>query len=206
MLCDQCHWHKNEKPLKGCDFCIRLGFPEDILCSFVRNNCEDKGLLECKAYRPKLSLTSSRQQSSAIIKGEETNHNILTDKDKYFIALSKQKLKSNEDEVYFSLQFHVCLITKKRNMVFSNENDFIEEIANIFKNIEASFKDTQIEVLHVHSDHIHLYVNTTPDYAFDDIADKIISISEKEIFTTFPKIINQFNSIWETGYFAETIG
>ena len=206
MLCDQCHWHKNEKPLKGCDFCIRLDFSEDILCSFVRNNCEDKGLLECKAYRPKLSLTSSRQQSSAIIKGEEIDHNVLTDKDKYLISLSKQKLKLNEDEVYFSLQFHVCLITKKRNMVFSNENDFIEEIANIFKKIETFFKDTQIEVLHLHFDHIHLYVNTTPDYAFDDIADKIISISEKEIRATFPEIIDESNSIWEAGYFAETIG
>ncbi len=206
MLCDQCHWHENEKPIKGCAFCMRLGFPENILCSLVRNSCGDEALIECNAYRPKLSLTSPNQQSSVIIESEEIDHNILTDKEKYFIALSKQKLKSNSDEIYFNLQFHVCLITKKREMIFSNKNSFSEEIINIFKKIEVMFKNTQIEVLHLDSDHIHLYVNTIPDYSFDEIANKIIVISEKEITATFPEVMNESNSIWEVGYFAETIG
>ena len=206
MLCDQCHWYENEKPIKGCDFCIRLDFPEDVLCSLVRNSCRNDALLECKAYRPKLSLASSNQQTSEIIEREEVDHHILTDKDKYLIALSKQKLKANEDEVYFNLRFHVCLVTKKREIVFSNKNNYIEEIINIFKKIEVMFKDTQIEVLHLDPDHIHLYVNTTPDYAFDEIANKIITVSETEITNTFPEIVNKSNGIWEVRYFAETIG
>jgi len=206
MLCNQCHWHENEKAFKGCSFCMRLGFPEDVLCSLVRNSCEDNSLLECNAYRPKLSLASPDQKTSVIIESEKIDNNILTDKDKYFVALSKQQLNSNEDEIYFNLRYHLCLVTKKREIIFPNKNNFIEEIVTIFKKIENCFQNTQIEVLHLDSDHIHLYVYTSSDYALDDIANKIIDISEKEIITTFPEIVNEPNGVWGVGYFAETIG
>ena len=206
MLCEQCHWYENEKPVKGCDFCMRLGFSEDILCSLVRNSCGEEALLECKAYRHKLSLALPNQQSSVIVESENIDDSILTDKEKYLTALSKQKLTLNADEIHFKLQFHVCLVTNKRDIMFSNKNRFIEEIIKIFEKIEAMFENTQIEVLHLDSDHIHLYVNTTPDYSLDEIAGKIISYSEKEIITFFPELVNEPNNIWETGYFAETIG
>jgi REP element-mobilizing transposase RayT len=206
MLCNQCHWQENEKPFKGCDFCMRLGLPEDILCSIVRNGCDDGILLECNAYRPKLSIASPNQQTPVIIENNEVERDASSDKEKYFIALSKQRLNSNPDEIYFNLQFHVCLITKKREPIFLSKNNFLEEIITIFKKIETMFYNTGIEVLHLDSDHIHLYVNTTPDYSFDEIADKIIGISEKEIVTIYPELVRKYSDIWEVGYFAETIG
>jgi REP element-mobilizing transposase RayT len=206
MLCDQCHWQENEKPFKGCDFCMRLDFPEDILCSIVRNGCDDGILLECNAYKPKLSIASPNQQSPLIIENNEIEGNTLSNKEKYFIALSKQKLNSNPDEIYFNLQFHVCLVTKKREAIFLSKNNCLEEIITIFNKIETMFDSTEIEVLHINSDHIHLYVNTSPDYSFDEIADKIINVSEKEITTLYPELMRKDSAIWEVGYFAETIG
>ena len=57
MLCDQCHWYENEKPFKGCDFCMRLGFPEDVLCSLVRNSCGDDTLLWPDPFKKILGKT-----------------------------------------------------------------------------------------------------------------------------------------------------
>ena len=206
MLCDQCHWQENKKPFKGCNFCIRLGFPEDVLCSILRNGCDNEALLECNAYRPKLTVASSDQQNQVIIENSDVERDALSNKEKYLIALSKQKLSLNPDKIYFKLQFHVCLVAKKRETIILSETNFLGDIISVFNKIEAMFNSTDIGVLHLDSDHIHLYVDTTPDYSIDEISGKIIDISEKEIATIYPELVRKYGGIWEVGYFAETIG
>ena len=206
MLCDKCHKYQINKPSKDCDFCARLDFSEEVLCCLARNGSEHGKLTECGAYRPKLSLASPEQKDSIPKGNRETDRSGLTEKEKWFRAYSKQQLQLNPEEIHFKLQFHVCLVSKKRNVVFSNSNKYFEKILNIFHQIANNFENTQIEVLWLCSDHIHLYINTIPDYSLDQIVDKLINNSEQEIKLSYPALVNKFNGVWETGYFAETIG
>lgn len=206
MLCNKCHQYQNHKPSKNCNFCARLDFSEDILCCIARSGSECGNLTECGAYRPKLSLASSRQYNSLPTENRVTDDADLTDKEKWVIAYSKQQLQLNPEEILFKLQFHVCLVAKKRNIVFSKSTDYFEAIMNIFHQISNHFENTQIEMLWLCTDHIHIYINTTPDYSLHEIVDKLIKISEKEIQSSYPVLVNEFNGVWEPGYFSETIG
>jgi len=76
----------------------------------------------------------------------------------------------------------------------------------IFQQIATSFVNTQIEVLWLSSDHIHLYVSTTPDYSIDEIVTKLAKASEKKIKSTYPEIVSKLEGLWAKGYFTETIG
>ena len=206
MLCDKCHYYQSNKPSKNCDFCARLDFSEEVLCYLARNGSEHESLTECGAYRPKLTLATSKQHNSIPSENRKNDDSGATDKDKWFRAYSKQQLQLNPDEIHFKLQFHVCLISQKRNIIFLNPSEYLEGIQDIVHQISNSFENTQIEVLWLSSDHIHLYVNTTPDYSLDEIVDKLIKISEKEIQSRYPAVVKEFNDVWEAGYFAETIG
>ncbi len=206
MLCEKCHQFQNNKPYKSCDFCARMGFPEDILCCIARNGSEHGSLTECGAYRPRLSLVSSDLHDSITIEDTETDGSVATDKDKWFRAYAKQQMQLNSDQIHFKLQFHVCLVSKTRNAIFSNSGEYFDKIMNIFHQIANSFDNTQIELLSLDSDHIHLYVNSTPDYALDEIVDKLIKVSEKELQSSFPTAVDKFNGVWEAGYFSESIG
>ena len=206
MLCEKCHWFENKNPSKNCEFCHRTGLPEDALCYLVRNSGEKKELSECHSYRSKLSLVSPEQEEQITGDLEEIDQYLFTDKEKYLMALSQQKLTQIPDKVHFKLQYHLCLVIKNREKLFLDTPEFLEEFINLFKEMETLFTDTEIEMLYLASDHVHLYVNTTPDYAFDEIANKIKTLSEECIAINFKKLMNKNENIWETGYFLETIG
>ena len=157
-----------------------------------------------RVFKPKISLVSSANHSH--IDSSKLETPALTNKDNWLVAYSKQELQLNPDEIHFKLQFHLCLISKNRNVIFSRPSDYLEGINNIFSEISSSLDNTQVDVLWVSTDHIHFYVNTIPDYALDEIASKLICISEKDIISTFTEINNISNFAWEKGYFAETIG
>lgn len=206
MLCDKCHKNQNKKATKNCAFCIRLDFPEDILCCLTRGDSEANTLLECGAYRNKLSLVSSRQEKPTSIEHRETDSSGLSDKEKWFNAYAKQQLQLYPNEINFTLQFHVCLVSYSRKSIFQNPDNYVEKLTNIFNQIAVNLDNTHIEILWLNSDHIHLYVKTTPDYSLEEIVHKILKISEKEIISIYPEIKTEHNSIWESEYFAESIG
>ena len=206
MLCDKCHRNQNKKASKNCVFCIRLNFPEDILCYLTRGNSGANILLECGAYRNKLSLISSHQEKPILIESRETDFPGLSDKEKWFNAYAKQQLQLYPNDINFTLQFHVCLVSSNRNPIFQNSDNYLEKLTNIFNQIATNLDNTHIEILWLNSDHIHLYINTTPDYSLEEIVHKIIKVSEKEIISIYPEIKTVHNSIWQSGYFAESIG
>ena len=206
MLCDKCHRYQSQKASKDCAFCVRLYFPEDILCCLTRGDSEVNDMLECGAYRTKLSLVSSGQKKPILVEHRESDFPSFSDKEKWFTAYAKQQLELYPDDINFTLQFHVCLVSNSRNPIFQNPDKYIEKLTNIFNQIAINLDNTHIEILWLNSDHIHLYINTTPDYSLEEIVDKIINISGKEIISSYPEIETIYNSIWESEYFAETIG
>ena len=206
MLCDKCHKYQTHKPSQACDFCARLDFSEDLLCRIARGGADHGNLSECGAYRPRLSLVSPKQHISIPVENEATEPCGFTAKDKWFRAYAKQQLRLNPEAVQFKLQFHVCLVTRQRKKYFSDSQKYLEKIINIFQQIATGFDNTQIEVLWICADHIHLYLNTVPDYSLDEIVDKLIKNSAHEIQAIDTVLVNDNNDVWETGYFAESIG
>ncbi len=206
MLCEKCHNYQNHKPSKACDYCARMDFSEDLLCCIARSGAAHRVLIDCGAYRPKLSLVSSKRHNSILIENKDTEVQGFTDKDKWFRAYAKQQLQLNPEAVQFKLQFHVCLVTKQRKKFFSSSQNYFETITNIIQHIATGFKNTQIELLWVCADHIHLYLNTVPDYSLDEIVDKLIKNSAQEIQAIGAMVENESSDLWEAGYFAETIG
>jgi REP element-mobilizing transposase RayT len=55
-------------------------------------------------------------------------------------------------------------------------------------------------------DHIHLYIDASPDDALDEIVNAVMAYSEQQIASQFPAL--QLNSqwSWERAYFIEGIG
>jgi len=207
MLCETCHKFLNQKSLKNCDFCARLNFPEDILCQLTRSEAEGSILSECGAFRQKLILLD-KDKSGKSIEAETINDDnfVSSDKAKWFEAYAKQQLQADSDQMYFKLRFHICLVTNKRNKIFSSANEYIAKMTDIFNQIGGMFEQTQVEILYLSEDHIHLYTDTTPDYSIDEIINRVISNSEQEILSVFSELRSKYKKIWENNYFAESIG
>ena len=61
-------------------------------------------------------------------------------------------------------------------------------------------------MLWICADHIHLHLSTTPEYSLDEIVEKLIKNSAHEIQAIDTDLVTDSGDVWETGYFAETIG
>lgn len=207
MLCHTCHRYQSKKASKDCAFCVRVDFPEDILCCLARGDSEANALLKCGAYRTKLSLVSSGNEKSISIECEKTDYSDFSDKEKWFNAYARQQLQLYPNDINYTLQFHVCLVVNSRKKFFNSPAHYLGKLTNIFNQIASNLDNTHIEILWLNPDHIHLYVNTTPDYSLKEIViDQIIRISGKEILSLYPEIEIVSDHIWESEYFAETIG
>ena len=130
MLCDKCHRYNSKKVSKNCTFCVRLDFAEDILCCLARGDSEANDFLECGAYRTKLSLVPSGQKEPILVEHKETDFSGLSDKEKWFNAYAKQQLQLYPNDINFTLQFHVCLVSSSRKPIFQTPENYVPKLTN----------------------------------------------------------------------------
>jgi REP element-mobilizing transposase RayT len=133
---------------------------------------------------------------------EDTVH--MSSKDKWFRAYAVQQLSRQPDLIAFTIRYHVVLSTRQRTNVFSSEHT--ESIADLVRQAAISFEQTTAHVLWLASDHMHLYVDATPDYALDEIVHAIMDDLEHERANLFPALPPSNQPAWEQAYFAESIG
>ena len=95
------------------------------------------------------------------------------------------------------------LSTRQRGNVFSREHG--EPMADLVRQAALSFEQTTVYVVWLASDHLHLYIDATPDYALDEIVHAIMDDLEREI-RQFPALQHSNQPVWERAYFAEGIG
>jgi len=55
-------------------------------------------------------------------------------------------------------------------------------------------------------DHLHIHIDSPPDYSADEIVNKIIINSEMEILKVFPEYQKNAKNIFVRNYFIETVG
>jgi REP element-mobilizing transposase RayT len=128
----------------------------------------------------------------------------MSPKDKWFRAYAVQQLSFNPDLIAFTIRYHVVLSTRQRVQHFSNEHG--EQIADMVRQAALPFEHTTAHVLWLASDHLHLYIDASPDYALDEIVHAIREYLEHEVAHLLPEVKYSNQPVWEQGYFAEGIG
>ncbi len=202
-LCQACYKHYRSTVVKACPFCHDIQFPEQRLCDLVREGQSEKQPFRCAAFRPALSVVHrDHTEARHMEEGSEDTVN-MSPKDKWFRAYAVQQLGSNPDLIDFTIRYHVILCTRQRVNIFSSEHD--EPMADLVRQAALSFEQTTAHVLWLASDHLHLYIDATPDYALDEIVYAIMDDLERET-RQFPALQHSNQPIWERVYFAEGIG
>jgi REP element-mobilizing transposase RayT len=115
-----------------------------------------------------------------------------------------QQLSLHPDLIDFTIRYHVVFSTRQRVTVFSSEHR--EPMADVVRQAALLFEQTTAHVLWLASDHIHLYIDATPDYALDEIVHTIREYLEHEMANLFPALQYNKQPCWERAYFAEGIG
>jgi REP element-mobilizing transposase RayT len=175
-----------------------------MLCDLVRDHDEDQQPFRCAAFRPALSVVQ-HDQTEALHREEGSEDTVtMSPKDKWFRAYAVQQLRINSDLIAFTIRYHVVFSTRQRTNVFASE--YREPMADLVRQAALPFEQTSAHVLWLASDHMHLYIDATPDYALDEIVDAIREYLEHEMANLLPALQHSNPPVWERAYFAESIG
>jgi REP element-mobilizing transposase RayT len=170
----------------------------------VRTEISNKDTFKCDAFRPNLSVVNvTRSEQSETENVVESSGN-LSQKEKWFKAYAVQQLRIDPDQIHFKIRYHIAISTIQRSKLFSHQN--FEKIDKIFHQLEFPFEDTKIYLLCSAPDHIHLYIDSSPDYSIEEIVNAVMESSEREIVIQLPELQKFSNALWERAYFLEGIG
>ena len=203
-LCQAYYKHYRSTVVKACPFCDDVQFPEARLCDLVREGQSEKQPFRCAAFRPALSVVQHDQTEALHMEegSEDTVH--MSPKDKWFRAYAAQQLSLHPDLIDFTIRYHVVLSTRQRTNVFSSE--YGEPMADLVRQAVVPFEQTHVSVVWLASDHMHLSIDATPDYALDEIVHAIREHLEHAMTHLFPVLQPSNQPVWEQAYFAEGIG
>jgi REP element-mobilizing transposase RayT len=203
-LCQACHKYHHATVVKACPFCRDIQFPEEILCNLVREGHSEKHAFHCAAFRPALSVVHHDETDPS--PPEEVSENTvgMSPKDKWFRAYAVQQLGVDPDLIYTKIQYHVVFSTRQRVKLFSSQHG--EQIADLVRQAALPFAQTTVHVVWLASDHLHLYIDASPEYALDTIVHAIREHLEHAITHLCPALKPSNQPYWEQAYFAEGIG
>ena len=203
-LCQACYKHYRSTLVNACPCCDDVHFPEAMLCDLVREGQSEKQPFRCTAFRPALSVVQHDHTEALHTEEVSADTGSMSPKDKWFRAYAVQQLSLNPDLIDFTIRYHVVLSTRQRGNVFASAHG--EPMANLVRQAAVPFEQTTVSVVWLASDHLHLYIDATPDYALDEIVDAIREHLEHTIASLLPELQPNNQPCWERAYFAEGIG
>jgi REP element-mobilizing transposase RayT len=190
--------------IKACPFCDDVQLPEQVLCDLVREGQSEKPPFRCAAFRPALSVVQL-DHTEALHREESDEDTVsMSPKDKWFRAYAVQQLSLNPDLIAFTIRYHVVFSTRRRGNIFASEHR--EQLADMVRQVALLFEHTTAHVLWLASDHLHLFIDASPDYALDEIVHTMREYLEHEMAHLIPSLQHSNQSVWEQGYFAESLG
>jgi len=201
--CKECLKYYNPVVFKECSFCENCSFHENILCDLLRSSQNDKSNIDCHAFKPNLSVVGEVKKNYSDIQIDDKKK-VPSDHQKWLKAYAFQKLKHEPDKVFCNLNYHACFITKNREKLFQNISDKIMETSDAFNDLRSRLS-SKLNLLFVSSDHIHVYIKSSPDYSAYEVADEALELLEDFIRTQFP-IFSEEKHLFENSYFIETVG
>src|SRR5215475_12119296 len=198
-LCQACYKYYRSTVIKTCPFCADVQFPKQVLCDLVREGQSVKQPFRCGAFRPALSVVyhDETEASPAEEGSEDTVH--MSPKDKWFRAYAVQQLSLHPDLSDFTIRYHVVFSTRQRVNVFASDRS--EQIADMVRQAAVPFEQTTAHLLWLAADHLHLYIDASPEYALDEIVHAIREYLEHEMANLFPALQHSNQPVWERAYF-----
>jgi REP element-mobilizing transposase RayT len=203
-LCQACHKYHHTTVVNACPFCADAQFPEEILCDLVREGHSEKHPFHCAAFRPTLSVVHHGETEASPTEEVPENTVGMSPKDKWFRAYAVQQLGINPDLIAFTIRYHVVFSTRQRVNVFASKHSAL--MADLVRQAALPFEQTTAHVLWLASDHMHLYIDATPDYSLDEIVHAIREHLEHAMTHLLPELKHGTQSLLERAYFAEGIG
>jgi REP element-mobilizing transposase RayT len=203
-LCQACHKHHHATVVNACPLCRDVQFPEAMLCDLVREGHSENYPFHCEAFRPTLSVVHHAEtDTSPTEEGSEDTVN-MSPREKWFRAYAVQQLGGDPDLIYAKIQYHVVFSTRQRVNVFASAHR--EPMADLVRQAALPFEQTKAHVVWLAPDHMHLYIDTSPDYALDDIVQAIMDDLEQALPHLLPALQHSKQPVWERVYFAAGIG
>ena len=103
------------------------------------------------------------------------------------------------------LLYHLVCPTKYRRVVIDEPVDAVlrEVCLEIAKRYEIAFVEIGTD-----GDHVHFLVQSVPTFSPKDLAQKIKSLTARQILARCPQVKRQLwgGSFWSSGYFISTVG
>jgi REP element-mobilizing transposase RayT len=189
--------------IKACPFCRDVQFPEARLCDLVQEGQSEKQPFRCAAFQPALSVVRHDEIEASPVEEGSADTESMSAKDKWFRAYAVQQLSLHPDLIVFTIRYHVVFSTRQRVHIFAREHR--EQIADMVRQAALPFEHTTAHVLWLASDHLHLYIDASPEYALDEIVHAIREYLEHEMAHLFPALPHSNQLVWERAYFAESI-
>ena len=203
-LCHACYTHYRSTVVNACPFCRDAQCPEQVLCDLVREGQGEQQPFRCAAFRPALSVVQHDHTEALPLEEGSVDTVHISHKEKWFRAYAVQQLSLTPDLIAFTIRYHVVLSTRQRVNVFASEHG--EQIADMVRHAAVPFEHTTAHVVWLASDHLHLYIDASPEYALDEIVHAIADDLEHATTSLFPALPHSNQPVWERAYFAEGIG
>ena len=203
-LCQACYKHYRSTVVNACPFCNDVQFPEERLCDLVREGLSVKHPFRCAAFRPAVSVVQQDHTEARHREAGSADTVNMSPKDQWFRAYAGQPLNLHPDLMDFTIRYHVVLSTRQRVNVFSRAHG--EPMADLVRQAAVPFEHTTVSVVWLASDHMHLSIDASPDYALDEIVHAIRESLEHAMMPLLPAMKPSNQPVWERAYFAEGIG
>lgn len=210
--CQSCYKYHHHTVDKNCPLCCMIAFSEHILCDLLREGHDETQTFECQAFRPNLSLVVGGKPDSAILTEPEVDDTSQTSpqtqrwKDKWFLAYAKQQLQFYPDQIIYELKFHLCLTTQLRRQLLADTDQYFASLAEVVHQSSDQF-EWNAALLAMGADHLHIYINSTPDDVLEDIVRQILTVTEQGSAERFPELYSSpAEPLFNDRYFIETIG
>jgi len=203
-LCQACYKHYRSTVVNACPCCDDVQFPEERLCDLVREGLSVKHPFRCAAFRPAVSVVQQDHTEARHREAGSADTVNMSPKDQWFRAYAGQPLNLHPDLMDFTIRYHVVLSTRQRVNVFSRAHG--EPMADLVRQAAVPFEHTTVSVVWLASDHMHLSIDASPDYALDEIVHAIRESLEHAMMPLLPAMKPSNQPVWERAYFAEGIG
>ena len=103
----------------------------------------------------------------------------------------------------FSLKYHLVWCPKYRRPVLT------DEIAARLKGLLRAIAEDNgwtLHALEVMPDHVHLFVETRPEWAVTEVVNRFKGITSRTLREEFRSLVTRLPTLWSRSYFAASVG